>query len=287
MRSLHTYFFLVICSVVYCQQMSIEGDLDLNANQIKNLGNPISDQDAVTKSYVDLLEKRIQDLEFDVRFLLGADSISDIEGNYYKIVKIGEQYWMAENLKTTKYNDGTDIPLILDDSTWNWTKRHGFSYYDHNPDSIDAYYGPRYNSFVGVDTNQLKVCPSGWKIPSKSDWLELMDFLENNGFGYGGSGDDIGKALASKTGWVVTPQHHSGLVGDYPEENNSSGFNGFPGGKREVFGYFEKLTAVGYWWSSTIEAAAVWAYDLPFSHDKGYLQVQPRNAGLSIRCIKN
>ena len=286
MRIIISFLAIIFYFPTVSQQMILEGELDLSGNRIKNVASPVFEQDVATKGYVDLLEKRIADLEFDMQYVLGTDSIFDVQGNSYKIVKIGHQYWMSENLKAITYNDGTEIDLILDDSIWQYTLAPGYSWYNHDQDSIGARYGPLYNFFVASDSNHHNVCPVGWKVPSKSDWLDLTDYLIENGYGYEGSGDDIGKALASKEGWIDVPPHFGNVAGD-TEANNSSGFNGTPAGHRVWNGDFDLVTGGGFWWSSTNEANIFgWYLTLPFSHNRPYIYASSMKFGHSIRCIR-
>ena len=103
--------------------------------------------------------------------------IKDIDGNIYKTVMIGEQYWMAENLKVTRYNDGTDIPNVSDDTIWGNLKTPSWCYYDN--DTVNNKYGKLYNEHVvNYTTNGDKnVCPIGWHVPTRNEWHQLIVFL--------------------------------------------------------------------------------------------------------------
>ena len=176
----------------------------------------------------------------------GANQLKDIDGNTYKTVKIGTQIWMKENLKTTKYNDGTQIPYSPSDSDYCW-----FNYDIGFKNVYGAYY-----HMDDIITNKL--CPIGWHVPTLSDplnpqgdWDILKNYLINNGYGYGGSGDGIGKSLASTSGWTtdLTP----GNVGNEQLSNNTSGFTGLPGGVRYTTSHigFTPVGEQGVWGSST------------------------------------
>ncbi|MFY0689271.1 MAG: fibronectin type III domain-containing protein [Cyclobacteriaceae bacterium] len=102
------------------------------------------------------------------------NEIKDIEGNTYSIVAIGSQIWMAENLRTMKYNDGTEIPEITDNTVWANLTTAGFSWYDNDEAQFKHPYGAMYNWYAN-DTGKL--CPEGWHIPTVSEWDILINFL--------------------------------------------------------------------------------------------------------------
>ncbi len=187
---------------------------------------------------------------------LTTTPLIDIDGNSYNIIRIGTQVWMKENLKTTKYNDGTVIPNITDNTAWAALKTGAYSNYDNIPNNSNTY-GRIYNWYA-VDNNAAtkvasnggkNVCPTGWHVPTDAEWTTLTTYLTDNGYGYGGSGDDIGKSMASTSGWTSDPL--AGDVGNDQASNNSSGFTAFPSGLRNLYGAYLGIGSVGYWWSST------------------------------------
>ena len=97
-------------------------------------------------------------------------SIADIDGNNYKTIPIGPLVWMAENLKTTKYNDGSDIPLVEKDSQWTNILTPGYCWFKNNDTVYKDIYGAYYNWFA-VSTGKL--CPVGWHVPSDTEWQTL------------------------------------------------------------------------------------------------------------------
>ena len=118
-------------------------------------------------------------------------SITDKDGNVYTSVTIGTQVWMKENLKTTKYNDGTAIPLVTDGAAWESLTTPGYCWYNNDAATYKATYGALYNRYTA---NSGKLCPAGWHVPADSEWTTLTDYLINNGYGYGGSGSEIAKS---------------------------------------------------------------------------------------------
>jgi hypothetical protein len=101
---------------------------------------------------------------------LQAQTIRDIDGNVYKTVTIGKQVWMAENLKTSKYNDGRAIPLVTDNTAWEALNTPAYCWYDNDESANKTKCGALYNWFA-VNTNKL--CPTGWHVPNDREWTNL------------------------------------------------------------------------------------------------------------------
>ena len=119
-----------------------------------------------------------------------GNGVTDIDGNTYKSVIIGSQEWMAENLNTNKYNDGTDIRLIVDSEAWEKDSLGAYTYYDNDRAKYESSFGALYN-WQAVKTGKL--CPTGWHVPNGADWRNLVDYIKNNGFK-----DEVGLVLKSK-----------------------------------------------------------------------------------------
>lgn len=210
--------------------------------------------------------------------------IKDIDGNIYTEVKIGSQVWMVENLKTTKFNTGSTIPLVVDSSLWRSLSTPGYCWY-YNDTIYKALYGALYNWYA-VESGNL--APSGWHVPTENEWKQLEQYLIANGYNWDGSTTDnkIAKSLAAKTRWEDFEQ--SGSIGFEIESNNKSGFSAFPSGFRNNNGTFQYLLSDCYWWSTTAKTLnAAWSRTLNnfdqffagFSMDKV--------SGFSVRCIKD
>ncbi len=103
-----------------------------------------------------------------------AISVTDIDGNIYETVQIGEQVWMAENLKVTHYNDGSEIPTEYSNSEWENLSTGAYAVYDDNESNADTY-GYLYNWYAVDDSRG--VCPTHWHVPSDDEWKELEMFL--------------------------------------------------------------------------------------------------------------
>jgi uncharacterized protein (TIGR02145 family) len=190
------------------------------------------------------------------------------DGKVYKWVKIGNQVWMAENLV---YNGpGSDGNAI-----------DGIYAYENNANNV-AFYGRlyKYNAAIAA-------CPAGWHLPTNDEWNILINYLTANGYGFEGSGDDVAKALAAKSGWEDSPW--PGFPGNDQGSNNSSGFSAVPGGERAGNGYFWDIGRYAEFWTATKSSeylATIKA--LAYSYSGVYtMQGVWTETALSVRCVKN
>lgn len=214
---------------------------------------------------------------------VSGTSIKDIDGNIYNTVKIGYQVWMKENLKTTKYNDGTPIPNIKVDSTWEALKTGAYSDYDNNPRNSTTY-GRLYNWYAVSDARKL--CPTGWHVPTDAEWTTLENYLIANGYNWDGTitGNKIAKSMASTSGWTTFGPNNT--VGDDQASNNRSRFTAFPSGSRFDDGTYGNVGLEGNWWSSTENAKAT-AYNRDMSHHDSFISRRNyyKAYGFSVRCL--
>ena len=192
---------------------------------------------------------------------------------------------MVENLKTTKYNDGTSIPNVTNDDAWADLSTGAYCNYD-NLESNVATYGRFYNWYA---VNTGKLAPAGWHVPTYNDWSILEKYLIANGYNWDGSkdGNKIAKSLCSKTGWES--EHIVGSPGVKPENNNSTGFTALPVGSRDYSnGAFGGIGKKDCWWSST-ERDGDYAYCRVLSYTLNYLLSNNLNKGygFSIRLVKD
>ncbi len=180
-----------------------------------------------------------------------AGTFKDADGNKYNTLKIGTQVWAVENLKTTKYNDGTAIPNVTDDNEWTGLrslKKGAYCNYDNLESNADIY-GRLYNWYA---VTSGKLAPEGWHIPTDDDWTILENYLIVNGYNYDGTRKEnrIAKSLCAKTKWELASR--DGTPGASPEKNNRTGFTALPSGYRnEGGGNFNNLGEECEWWSST------------------------------------
>ena len=198
---------------------------------------------------------------------------TDIDGNTYQSVIIGNQEWMVENLRTSKYSDGTSIPNVTDDTQWNSLITGGWCHYD-NDNQYDTIYGKLYNWYA-VETSKL--CPTGWHVPTDSEWTVLTDYLSANGH----NGVE-GIALKAKSGWEYKGEPYGNGTDDY-------GWLGVPGGYRFYAGYFNAIGSSGSWWSSSQFNFPYYAWNRGLSFSSGYVFRDDDNKanGFSVRCLRD
>jgi len=234
-----------------------------------------------------------------IKMIASAGNVTDTDGNVYQTVKIGNQVWMAENLRVTKYNDGSVIPKVTDSVAWyniynNNITTPAYCFYNNTTDSGSIRkYGAFYNWYVVSPANLKKIAPAGWHVPSDSEWTGLEKYLVLNGYNWDGTRDTaqsnkIAKSLAAKTDWYTYST--TGAIGNDLTENNSSGFSALPGGVRNSGGYFSSQSYDGGWWSAT-EYDATQAWDRNLSYNYGnlsrYGEDVPKSVGFSVRLVRD
>ncbi len=191
-----------------------------------------------------------------------------VEGNVYKIVTIGTQVWMAENLKTTKYNDGTAIPLVTDNTAWANLATPGYSWYNKAATNKDTY-GALYNWYT---VNTKKLCPNGWHVPSDTEWTTLITFL-------GGENGAGGKLKETGFSHWLSPNTSA---------TNTTGFTALPGGRRYGGGTFSNIGYYGHWWSSSeYSTANSWYRYMTSRASDVNRNDNSKQAGFSVRCLRD
>lgn len=196
---------------------------------------------------------------------------SDEDGNNYAVVTIGTQTWMAENLATTKYNDGIDIPLITDGNTWGALSSPAYCWYHNDQATYGNTYGALYNWFT-VGTGNL--CPTGWHVPTFAEWTTLSDYL---------GGKFVAGGKLKETGITHWWSPNTGAT-------NESGFTCLPGGQRQSSGSFGNNGKLGYWWSASIYQPTGAAFYLHMDYDSVILFNQnfdSNRSGRSVRCLRD
>lgn len=219
------------------------------------------------------MKRAVADIDSITFYRSEENTVMDIDGNVYPIVEIGAQTWFAENLRTSRYNDGTPVQLLIDDTEWSNASSGAYTWYDNDSALYEIPYGKMYNWHA---VNTEKLCPAGWHVAGETEWLALRDFL-------GGSQLAGGKLKA--TGTV---ENEDGLW-EAPNTGatNETGFAGLPGGRRYGNGSFELMGIKGAWWSSVDVAgyAFFWSMDNTSGNLSG--ASQSVNNGMSVRCIKD
>jgi uncharacterized protein (TIGR02145 family) len=215
---------------------------------------------------------------------LTYQAISDIDGNSYKTIKIGTQEWMAENLKTTRLNDGTAIRLVSEATNWDQLYTSpGYCWYENNEEVFKKMYGAYYNWYT-VKTGKL--CPAGWHVPHEAEWKTLKIFL-----GMTPEQADADYFPVASAGTKIKEAGTHNWVEGSIEGTNESGFTALPGGNRTTspadFGG-EGLVAV--WWGAGDNSTniRVWSH-LVFSDLSGFFRssMGPLTSGFNVRCIKD
>jgi uncharacterized protein (TIGR02145 family) len=214
-----------------------------------------------------------------------AKACIDGDGYTYITTIIGNQVWMAENLKTTRYSNGNLIgTTALPGDTITYLTDPQYQWPYSGIEGYAATYGRLYTWYAATDTRNI--CPTGYHLPSNADWDELTMYLENNGYGYGGSGPEIAKSMAATIGWNPDSTAVSN-VGYTPVTNNSSRFNGMPGGYRDPYScIFTDIGNSVNWWSSTTSEGAYTrsiSFNNSFVSTSGYYEA----SGLSVRCVQD
>ena len=204
----------------------------------------------------------------------GLATVTDVDNNFYNTVLIGTQCWMASNLRVTKYNNGTIIPLdnsggtTGDGSTETWTARTSgaLTVYAHNSSNLTAY-GYLYNWYAATDTK--KICPTGWHVPSNAEWTTLTTF-------FGGLTVAGGKMKSTGTTYWTSPNTGA---------ENSRGFSALPGGVRfkGAGGAFGYIRSFARFWSSN----AGYFYQMDFDDINVTQGTCGTSCGHSVRCLRD
>ncbi len=219
--------------------------------------------------------------------------IEDYDGNVYKVVVIGQQAWMAENLRTTHYADGSPIPLVEDAESWNAMTANdkAYSWYNNDPDSTESY-GAYYTWAAAMNgaassnanpSNVQGVCPDGWHLPSDVELNQLQVFLgmnpnDGNNVGFLGTRQRIGRKLKG----IGVPLWEQNL--SY-SEINESGFTALPVGLRTNTGDFLNVGKYTYFWtSSQHDNSAAWYRYLQRGHAAILRVFIDKTNGFSVRC---
>ena len=213
--------------------------------------------------------------------------IDTVNNEIYSEVRIGNQVWMGENLRSVKYSDGTPIPLVKKTEEWAALTTPAYCWYDNNKSIYKpSPYGALYNWYA---VNTGKLCPAGWHVPSAAEWDTLVWF--------------VGDSIPRDMGWLPYERETAGIklkeagnahwmLNDTIHATDEYGFTALPGGNRNVYGPFFSVGERGYWWTSTEEE-----YD-PENDDAASREMyfdsngvtdlhQYRKFGMSVRCVKD
>jgi uncharacterized protein (TIGR02145 family) len=252
------------------------GTISASNKNVINVADPVNTGDAVNKAYVDLLLARIEALEDFVGYPSFTDSR---DGHQYKVVLIGNQIWMAENLKY--------LPSVVGPATAGSTPY--FYVYGYNGTVVaDAKatanyntYGVLYNwhaamnaaaSSTAKPSGVQGVCPTGWHLPSDAEWTQLFDYLGET---------SVAGGKLKETGTSHWSYPNTGAT-------NETGFTALPGGRRDIDGSFNYVGDYGVWWSATEESAnGAWFWDMSYSNGSVFKDYLYKQLGFSIRCVRD
>ena len=226
--------------------------------------------------------------------IIGPSVFTDSrDGTEYKYISLGSQTWMAENLAFLPSVDasasGSDIePMYY---VYGY-EGNDVSLAKQNPNYTT--YGVLYNwpaamngssGSTSIPSGIQGVCPDGWHLPSDLEWTALINYLSDNGYGYEGSGSDVGKAMASTWAWITSTI--PGAVGYDQNDNNDSGFKAFPAGFRNATGGFLGISQYAYFWSTSVYGSSTWYRMLHYNYGGVYRNYSNPKNGYPVRCLKD
>lgn len=222
----------------------------------------------------------------DMRREVGVEPLRDIDGNEYETMILGNQEWMVENLKVTRYNNGDPIETKLSDEAWAATDQGAYAIYPYaNVNGISSeaqmkdHYGLLYNGYAALDSRNI--APEGWRVPTDDDWKELEIYVgmteqEANGAGWRGT---ISRVFRSTTGW---PDRFNGT--------DDFGFAVLPGGSRNANGSYDYINARANFWTTTPSGTQNDRYLRRIFQDT-YETINRSNwfvnEGYSVRCVRD
>jgi len=211
-----------------------------------------------------------------------STTVTDIDGNVYNTITIGKQQWMAENLKTTRYADGTAIPLVNNMTDWgalNATDK-AYCWYNYN-EANKGTYGALYTWAAAINrassstanpSNIQGVCPIGWHLPCDAEWTTLTTYL-------GGESVASGKLKETSTTHWMSPNTAA---------TNETGFTALPGGNCGSYGTFDDVGFSGYWWCATeYNSNYAWYQSMQYSDSEVFKNAYVKEVGFSVRCVRN
>jgi uncharacterized protein (TIGR02145 family) len=206
-------------------------------------------------------------------------TMTDQQGNVYKTIVIGTQEWMAENLKTSIYRNGDPI-ANLSDIDWATSTIGSWRYYN-NDSQPECPYGKLYNWYAVGDSRN--VCPTGWHVPSDTEWSDLIGFLDSN---YESNAYQTSQSIIA--GYKLKSTGSQYWTSPNQSVTNESGFSGLPGGV--IFGNTQSYSASdrGFWWSSTDGGNyGPWCRLLFYNGGGVSRLTNPKQDGFSIRCLRD
>ncbi|NQT23830.1 T9SS type A sorting domain-containing protein [candidate division KSB1 bacterium] len=253
--------------------LSMSQSTDANTTDLNVLNKLMSDQYTLTVTGDSIAAYEQQNLEITGNMTLDLTvnrTVTDIDGNVYSTVKIGDQWWLGENLKVTHYRNGEDIPHVTDGTEWNNLSTDAYCNFNNDSSNVVTY-GRLYNWFAVNDS--LYIAPDGWHVPTNDEWSILMTYLE---------GESVSGGKMKETGTAHWDSPNTGAT-------NESGFTALGTGCRfDINGYFIKFGQITYFWSSTeYNDSGAWYHYL--NYDDSYLSRynKLKQYGFSVRLIRD
>ena len=213
-------------------------------------------------------------------------TVTDADGHVYKTMQYGNQAWTVENLRATKYYDGTGIPLVTDSLAWIAATTPTYCFFNYTTDTAEQRkWGALYNWYA---VNTGKLAPTGWHVSTDADWDTLQNYLIAHGYNYDGtlSENKIAKSISSRTDWLASPD--TGTSGNDSSQNNTSGFSGLPTGYNDYDGYTYYRNWYAFWWTTTEQDSTfVKLRSLSYAGSDLISAVFTKVYGLSVRLVRN
>ena len=266
-------------------QMEYMGYATINGNEVGS--TPISQTQNASQLFV--LQFNVTQTQYG-QPCPGVATVTDIDGNTYNTVQIGNQCWMKENLRTTRYANGTSIAFGSSASTTT-----AYRYYPDNNSSNVSTYGYLYNwpAVMGNSSSSSAnpsgvqgICPTGWHVPSDAEWTQLIDYVgSQTEYQCNSSSSKIAKALASTTGWNSST--FTCAVGNNPSANNATGFSALPAGYYGN-GYYNHFGNNAFFWSASVSGVYNAYCRNLYYNDASVLRTNYYTYyGFSVRCLRD
>ncbi len=269
--STYIFIFIVIGAFIVLWIFNNNDEENTNSdNSQRSFNKSINNEEVKKILNADVVKivKNIEDKRL-VKYIDIDNTVTDIDGNVYKTVKIGTQIWMAENLRVSRYRNGDKIQNVVDDQKWQDADNGAWCFYE-NEAKNNSIYGKLYNWFA-VDDNR-GLAPKGWHVPSNEEWATLINYL-------GGENVAGGKLKQTGTEYWNSPNEAA---------TNSSGFSALPGGYRFTDGTFLSLGSNGNWWSSTERNPSyAWGRDMDYYLRNVNWNYNAKQYGFSMRCVRD
>lgn len=263
--------------------------ISCNREEPQNNGNSNGNNNGNTENPID---STYNNQEYPSTAHVIRKAVADIDGNIYDAIQIGSKVWMAENLRTTRYADGTAIPKGNSASS--------STIYRYSPDANEGYapvYGYLYNwpavmhgssSSSANPSGVQGICPNGWHVPSKTEWEQLCNYVSSQSQYVCGNDGANAKALASTWGWKNYTGGYYQLcyVGAGQYDNNSTGFSALPAGSYPYGSLLFNENAC-FWTATEKDNDKAMMYRLDYDYDFMHSGGRTKDAGCSVRCVRD